>query len=88
MAALPVAPEHDYACKERDTGHGQEQVLRPWIGTRCPGRETAAQRERLGCVEDGQRHCQQRQDDETASKVDEAEEDLGNAHAKFDSLWK
>lgn len=53
VAALPVGPEDNQASEERHTGHGQQQVLGPWVGAYCPGWEAVASRKVLGCIEDG-----------------------------------
>lgn len=86
VAALPVGPEDNQTGKQGDASHAQEQVLGPWVGAYCPGGETVASREGLGCVEDGQCDCQDGQHDQTAAEVDEAQEDLGDADAEFDPL--
>lgn len=86
MAAPEVAPEDHYTGEERDTCDNQEEILGPWVCAFCPGGEIIARRESFCCVEDGQCGCQDCEDDETAAKVDETEENLGYSDTQFDFL--
>lgn len=86
MAASEVAPEDHYTGEEGDACDDHEKVLGPWVCAFCPGGEVIARRENFCCVKDGQGGCQDCEDDETAAKVDETEEDFGYPDTQFDFL--
>lgn len=86
VTAPPVTVEDDQACKQGDSSHGYEQVLRPWVGVRCPRRFAIPKRQVFGCMENHQGGRQDGDDDETATEAHKTKEGLGNPDTQLDFL--
>lgn len=86
MTTTAVTDKDTDADEERNTGAGEDDVLRPGVGVGRPGGKTVHGGKMSGSVEDGERGRKHGEDNETAAEVDTTKGELGHAYTGFDFL--